>query len=143
MPGQFLCSLWWDQWTVWLGPISLMPDLSCSATWLSLEVCPLFSGRIQAVSGVCLPVLSCLMLGSSRRCPGCCLLLAPVSLFCYLWWLSLGFLPSPSSLILSSISLGLCHRREHFHPLLSGEAFLFPLLSLRGSLIMEAFLLEP
>ena len=35
---------------------------------------PLFSRRIQAVSVVCLPVLPCHMLGSSRRCPGCFLL---------------------------------------------------------------------
>ena len=56
-----------------------------------------------------------------------------LSLFCYLWLLSLGFLPSlPRSFLAPS--------RSDFATGLSGQSFLFPLLSLWGSLIMEALL---
>ena len=48
---QFLGSM--DS-VAWPG---LAPGISCSATWLSLHVYPLFAGRVQAVSDVCLPVL--------------------------------------------------------------------------------------
>ena len=87
----------------WVGGLS---DLTLSPSSLTFTILPLGSGRIQTVSVVCLPVLPCHMLGSSRRCPGCLLLASGAChSFCYLWLLSLGFLPSPSSLILSSIFL--------------------------------------
>ena len=73
---------------------------------LTFPILPLGFGRIQAVSVVCLSVLPCHMFGSSRRCPGCLLLASGACLsFCYLWLLSLGFLPSSSSLVLNSILL--------------------------------------
>ena len=61
----------------WVGGLY---GLALSPSSLAFPILPLSTGRFRAVSVVCLPVLPCHMLGSSRRCPGCLLLASGASL---------------------------------------------------------------
>ena len=126
---------------MWLGPVFLVPGISCPDAWLSFQVWPL---NIVLWYGPgcfrCFP--SCPTLTHVWELQVCVLLVAPVSSVSVCCQVCFSFKP-PSSLILSYISRWLCGRLERCLLLVSGQVFMFPLLSLRGTSVVEAFLLVP
>ena len=124
----------------WVGGLY---GLALSPSSLTFPILPLGSGRIQTVSVVCLPVLPCHMLGSSRWCPGCLLLAFGACLLSVTLVAKSGF-PSIPFLAHSLLHLALTLRQAWALLPPSVRSGLPVSITIPGGcFIMEAFMLKP